>query len=375
MSEVFVSYSSADRERVEPLVRLIEEEGFDLWWDRDIDHGQNFHRVIEDALKQAKCAVVVWSENSIGSEWVVNEASLARKRGVLVPVCLDNVEPPLEFRHIQTAKLWAWKQDPDDPEFRRLLDAIATTAGHRRDRVKPGKTAGSKAAPRKWWETPAGLGVAIAALLLASSVFLAVAKYVGLIGSSPAVADVSQAATRGETLAETVKPEPGTPAAQLDQPVGTSPIPAPSSQTETGNINLLDPEQGATLLIASEENWRSLIGKQPTYTIISTHGFAVFGFKNGQAASFNKFGVYVESADSSNVKELALYHGNEAETGPFQKIGQFTVPNYRNMRSPFHEFEFDPVTARYVKVEVVSWQGGDWPNGNVGTIQLYGQLQ
>lgn len=105
MSDLFISYASADRERVEPLVQRLEQLGFSVWWDRDIAAGQNFHRVIEQALDQAKCAIVVWSRYSVNSEWVVNEASSARKRNALVPVLLDAVEPPLEFRHLQTADL------------------------------------------------------------------------------------------------------------------------------------------------------------------------------------------------------------------------------------------------------------------------------
>ena len=68
MSDLFVSYASADRERVGALVQRLEQLGFSVWWDRDITPGQNFHRVIEQALDQAKCAIVVWSEKSVDSE-------------------------------------------------------------------------------------------------------------------------------------------------------------------------------------------------------------------------------------------------------------------------------------------------------------------
>jgi TIR domain len=105
MSDIFVSYASADRDRVALLVARLEQTGFSVWWDREIAHGQNYHRVIQQALDQAKCAIVVWSEQSTNSEWVVNEASSARKRNALVPVLIDAVEPPLEFRHVQTANL------------------------------------------------------------------------------------------------------------------------------------------------------------------------------------------------------------------------------------------------------------------------------
>ena len=88
MNDIFMSYSSEDRERVQALVRVIEAQGFDVFWDRDITYGDSYRRVIDEALKRAKCAIVVWSRHSLDSEWVTNEASEARKSGILVPVLL-----------------------------------------------------------------------------------------------------------------------------------------------------------------------------------------------------------------------------------------------------------------------------------------------
>jgi len=87
-------------------------------------------------------------------------------------------------------------------------------------------------------------------------------------------------------------------------------------------------------------------------------------------------GVFVESSDMHNLKELAVYASDQSETGPFRKIAVLTVPNYRNMRAPFHELKIEPFTARYVKVELTSWQGGEGlPNGYVGNLQLLGTLR
>ena len=104
-------------------------------------------------------------------------------------------------------------------------------------------------------------------------------------------------------------------------------------------------------------------------TIIGTHDFAVFAFRDEKHAVIDSVGVYVESTNSSNMKDLAIYASDQSETGPFRKITVLTVPNYRNMRAPVHEFKVDPFTARYVKIELVSWQSGDrLPNGYVGNV-------
>ena len=128
MSTVFLSYAAVDRARVEPLVKALEAHGFDVWWDRDISLGESYHRVIQQALETAACAVVVWSHHSIGSEWVTNEASEARKRGILVPALLDDVEPPLEFRHLQSATLFAWQGAMDDSSLQQLISAVRRVA-------------------------------------------------------------------------------------------------------------------------------------------------------------------------------------------------------------------------------------------------------
>ncbi len=64
----------------------------------------------------------------MNSEWVVNEASSARKRNALVPVLIDAVEAPLEFRHLQTADLR--EDNPDkESEFEKLQRSVLQIVG------------------------------------------------------------------------------------------------------------------------------------------------------------------------------------------------------------------------------------------------------
>jgi hypothetical protein len=95
-----------------------------VWWDRKIKAGQAFDEVIERELETAKHIVVLWSDASVTSEWVKNEAAVAVQRGVLVPVLLDNVKTPLEFRRKQTADLIAWDGDPSHGGLQALFEAL-----------------------------------------------------------------------------------------------------------------------------------------------------------------------------------------------------------------------------------------------------------
>ena len=125
MTDVFISYASEDRERARIVASALEARGWSVWWDRKIVAGQTFDQVIEQELEAAKSVVVLWSKDSISSEWVKNEAAAAAERGVLVPALLDDVKLPLEFRRRQAADLIGWEGDPSHAGFQALCDGVA----------------------------------------------------------------------------------------------------------------------------------------------------------------------------------------------------------------------------------------------------------
>jgi len=85
--------------------------------------------VIAKALDDAKCVVVLWSNDSVNSSWVKEEASVGKRRDILIPARIDLVDPPLGFGLIHTADLTDWK--PDTPHFEcdSLLKAISEIVG------------------------------------------------------------------------------------------------------------------------------------------------------------------------------------------------------------------------------------------------------
>src|SRR3954447_19431873 len=125
MSDIFMSYSSADRDRVKLLVKALQGRGWSVWWDHSIPPGKTWAKVIEAALAEAKCVVVVWSTTAIVSEWVSLEAEEAKRRRMpLVPVLLDQVEIPFAFRSIQAANLIDWSGSLPHTGFNTLADAV-----------------------------------------------------------------------------------------------------------------------------------------------------------------------------------------------------------------------------------------------------------
>ncbi len=84
---------------------------------------------IDRALKDAEAVVVLWSEASVQSAWVQDEAAEGRDSGRLVPVALGSVKPPLGFRQFHTVSLGSWNGDGKPEGGDDLLQAIASTCG------------------------------------------------------------------------------------------------------------------------------------------------------------------------------------------------------------------------------------------------------
>ena len=107
MADVFVSYKAEDRRRVRSLVTALEKDGFSVWWDAHWGPGQEWREQIAHELDAAKCVVVAWSKTSVGpgGRFVRDEAGRAPRRGVYVPVKLDDVQPPLGFGETQAVSL------------------------------------------------------------------------------------------------------------------------------------------------------------------------------------------------------------------------------------------------------------------------------
>jgi hypothetical protein len=129
MSDIFLSYKSEDKERAQIIAEALELKGYSVWWDRIIPPGRRFSQVIQEELDAAKCVVVLWSKESVKSEWVETEASEGNRRRILIPVMIDDVLPPLAFRMIEAAKLMDWDGTSDHEEFDLLLESIAGILG------------------------------------------------------------------------------------------------------------------------------------------------------------------------------------------------------------------------------------------------------
>lgn len=151
MSDIFISYARTDRVKAKLLADALARQGWSVWWDRNIPPGRSFDEVIENALDSAKCVIVLWSQQSVSSAWVKTEAGEGARRRILIPVLIENVKVPLEFRRIQTASLLDWQGTSDHDGLGDVLDAVrhllddGSTKGAERDQIR--QTPGTSAPP------------------------------------------------------------------------------------------------------------------------------------------------------------------------------------------------------------------------------------
>ena len=125
MARLFLSYGRDDSDAARELAEALGRAGHEVWWDQHIQGGSRFSRAIDQALKDAEAVIVLWSNHSVESAWVQDEAAEGRDSGRLVPVIIDSCKPPLGFRQFQSVDLSRWTGG-EGPELQSLLAAIET---------------------------------------------------------------------------------------------------------------------------------------------------------------------------------------------------------------------------------------------------------
>lgn len=129
MSDIFISYKREEQPEARKLANALEREGWEVWWDPKLRAGEHFDDVIEKALMESKCVVVMWSKLSVNSRYVRDEATYALNRGKLVPVGIERVVLPFRFEGLHTPSLIDWDGSDGFAEFQKLVEDITDIIG------------------------------------------------------------------------------------------------------------------------------------------------------------------------------------------------------------------------------------------------------
>jgi hypothetical protein len=94
---IFISYSKKDSDFAYKLADDLSRVGFKIWIDRSIGGGEKWRETIESNLKVSREVIIIVSPNSMVSDWVRHEGSLAYGWGKkLYPILIAPVQslPP-----------------------------------------------------------------------------------------------------------------------------------------------------------------------------------------------------------------------------------------------------------------------------------------
>ena len=108
MTDIFISYASPDRSKVEKLSAFLESKGYATWYDKALQPAEHFRDTIMSKIEEAHVVICIWTPNSIGSDWCRAEADYARRLNKLIPVRSNDLNPdqiPLPFGELHTISI------------------------------------------------------------------------------------------------------------------------------------------------------------------------------------------------------------------------------------------------------------------------------
>ncbi|MGI8854226.1 MAG: AAA family ATPase [Thermomicrobiales bacterium] len=128
---LFVSYASADRERVMPVVAALERAGVPVWLDQQgIAGGENYAREIADAIKGSAAFILMASAASLSSRNCKQEIALGwRFERLYLPLLLEPVAIPDELAYWLEAAQWVEVLDKAEEEWLPSVLAALSSLG------------------------------------------------------------------------------------------------------------------------------------------------------------------------------------------------------------------------------------------------------
>lgn len=140
MADIFISYSTKDREYAEKLCEIIEDSGYSCWMaPRNIVPGDDWATAINNAITGAKAFIVIYSENSSNSSQVPKEIGLASARRIsIIPYKIDDTPLRGDFEYYLLASHWV-VADPANGEYKKndVLAAIKLAIARHEGKDEP----------------------------------------------------------------------------------------------------------------------------------------------------------------------------------------------------------------------------------------------
>ncbi len=125
---IFISYSHADKEKVNHLAAHMVKKNAQVWVDTwELNVGDSLIQKVQEAIKDSDALLVILSKASVDSEWCKKELNsglireLDEKRVLVLPVLLEDCEIPLFLRE----KMYADIRSDFDAGLSSIMSAVA----------------------------------------------------------------------------------------------------------------------------------------------------------------------------------------------------------------------------------------------------------
>ena len=118
--KVFISYSHKNREICDRIADIMRSEPrFDVWYDKGLVPGDTYRRKIVETIRDCHYFIVLLSEDSVRSEWVLDEVEYAKKlHKKILPVYVEETQVPDEIDMIlQRYHSLFWHLRQSDAQF------------------------------------------------------------------------------------------------------------------------------------------------------------------------------------------------------------------------------------------------------------------
>ncbi len=137
MADIFISYSSKDKQIADVLCSQMEQNGYSCWIaPRDIIPGEDWARSINTAITAAKVFIVIYSRNSCESSQVPKEIGIAGARDLsIIPYKIDDTPLSGDFEYYLLGCHWV-AADPVKGDYKTndVLAAVERAIARREGR-------------------------------------------------------------------------------------------------------------------------------------------------------------------------------------------------------------------------------------------------
>lgn len=147
-SDIFLSYCRTDQSLAERFVSTAAARGVDVWFDEDIEGGEDWREKIVDAMGAAKALVILFSDHSNASRQLIKELAIADNlQKPIVPVLISDCEPKGAYLYEMASRNWIKIHPNPETRLASLIDKLITELALHGSSPSPAAVSTATAAP------------------------------------------------------------------------------------------------------------------------------------------------------------------------------------------------------------------------------------